>query len=179
MAHAAACRYADRIAAAEVRLAEEFEEGVELDDDDLLLARHDAGLFTLHQCCVIVAHCWSTGDPGLRKRVLALLHQRGASLSSIKDGLLELHGAVEEDGPAGKKQKRHFASLLASLGHEVKETEAAAPPPQQVRRLTLQQLPSCCSSQAAGVFGVYVSIDLPLLYPYANDDCCWSSRPVG
>ena len=48
------------------------------------MARMDAGLFTLQQCAVIVAHLWGTGDVGLRKRVLMLLHQKGGTLANIK-----------------------------------------------------------------------------------------------
>ena len=44
----------------------------------------DAGLFTLQQCAVIVAHLWGTGDVGLRKRILMLLHQKDQALANIQ-----------------------------------------------------------------------------------------------
>jgi hypothetical protein len=37
-------------------------------------------------CVVISAGLWASGDPGLRKRLLALLHQRGRSLDMIRCG---------------------------------------------------------------------------------------------
>ena len=55
-----------------------------MDPDEILMARMDAGLFTLQQCAVIVAHLWGVGDVGLRKRVLMLLHQKGGALANIK-----------------------------------------------------------------------------------------------
>jgi beta-catenin-like protein 1 len=48
------------------------------------MARMDAGLFTLQQCAIIVAHLWSTADSGLRKRIIMLLHQKGQALANIK-----------------------------------------------------------------------------------------------
>lgn len=49
-----------------------------------MLAKMDAGLFTLQQCAIILAHLWGTGDVGLRKRILMLLHQKGQTLANIK-----------------------------------------------------------------------------------------------
>lgn len=69
------------MSACEARLAEEAELiGEEVDEDELLMERLDAGLFTLQCCMVITAALWSTGDVGLRKRLLACLHQRGQTL---------------------------------------------------------------------------------------------------
>lgn len=39
----------------------------EVDEDELLLARLDAGLFQLQQTAAIFAHLWGTQDAGLRK----------------------------------------------------------------------------------------------------------------
>ena len=58
----------------------------QVDPDDLMMVRSDAGLFTLQQCCIVLGHLWATGDAGLRKRVLMLLHQKGQALSSIRCG---------------------------------------------------------------------------------------------
>jgi hypothetical protein len=33
---------------------------------------------------VIAAALWAAGDPGLRKRLLSLLHQRGRSLDMVR-----------------------------------------------------------------------------------------------
>ncbi len=57
---------------------------LQVDKEEAMLSRLDAGLFTLQQCAMIVAHLWGTGDTGLRKRILMLLHQKGWALSSIK-----------------------------------------------------------------------------------------------
>ena len=76
-------KYEERVAAAEARLAPLFEAG-ELDADDVVAEQLDAGLFTLQGCVVIAAALWAAGDAGLRRRLLALLHQRGRSLDMIR-----------------------------------------------------------------------------------------------
>lgn len=71
--------------ACEARLSHEAEEyGEEVDQEELLLERLDAGLFTLQCGMVITAALWSTGDQGLRKRLLAGLHQKGQSLNMVR-----------------------------------------------------------------------------------------------
>jgi beta-catenin-like protein 1 len=68
-----------------VRLAREAEElEEEVDPGELLLERLDAGLFTLQCALVVVAALWSTGDAGLRRRLLACLHQKGQSLEMVR-----------------------------------------------------------------------------------------------
>ncbi len=75
-------RYDAAVTAAEARLAAEAEElGEEtIDPDELQLERLDAGLFSLQCAAVVLAALWETGDAGLRRRLLACLHQRGHSL---------------------------------------------------------------------------------------------------
>jgi beta-catenin-like protein 1 len=55
-----------------------------VDEDELSEGRHDAGLFTLQCCMVITAALWSTGDTGLRRRLLACLHQRAQTLEMVR-----------------------------------------------------------------------------------------------
>lgn len=69
--------------AAERRL-EDLAEQEDLDEDDYLLERMDAGLFTLQSACIIVGNLWMTQDAGLRKRMLMLLHQKSRSLDMIR-----------------------------------------------------------------------------------------------
>ena len=75
------------MSACEARLAAEYaqyEEDEEIDEEELLLERLDAGLFTLQCGAVICAALWATGDAGLRKRLLACLHQKGHTLEMIR-----------------------------------------------------------------------------------------------
>ena len=59
------------------RLADMPEEDLEdMDEDYMLVARMEAGLFTLQQSALIMAHLWFYGDISLRKRILLLLHQQ-------------------------------------------------------------------------------------------------------
>jgi beta-catenin-like protein 1 len=95
-------RYEARVQAEEFRLAERLEaggsDGEELDEDDLLLARMGAGLYTLQQCCLIIGNLWAAGDVALRKRILMLLHQKGRSLGQLKELLLEHYVSIGDDG---------------------------------------------------------------------------------
>jgi beta-catenin-like protein 1 len=73
------------VSAVEARLAEEAELIEEpIDDEELAMERMEAGLFTLQCCMVITAALWSTGDVGLRKRLLQQLHQRGQALEMVR-----------------------------------------------------------------------------------------------
>ncbi|GFR50058.1 hypothetical protein Agub_g12199, partial [Astrephomene gubernaculifera] len=80
-------RYQARVRAEEKRLAAalaEADEGEQVDEEELLLARMDAGLFTLQQCCLIFGNLWATGDVGLRRRLLGALHQKGQTLGPVR-----------------------------------------------------------------------------------------------
>jgi beta-catenin-like protein 1 len=66
---------------AQERLADMPEEDLEdMDEDYMLVARMEAGLFTLQQCSLIMGHLWFYGDVSLRKRILLLLHQQACPL---------------------------------------------------------------------------------------------------
>ncbi len=52
----------------------------DMDEDYMLVARMEAGLFTLQQCTLILGHLWFHGDVSLRKRILLLLHQQACPL---------------------------------------------------------------------------------------------------
>ncbi len=52
------------------------EDAEEVDADYIMVSRMEAGLYTAQQACVIMGHLWATGDAGLRRRLLLLLHQQ-------------------------------------------------------------------------------------------------------
>ncbi|EFJ40460.1 hypothetical protein VOLCADRAFT_69464, partial [Volvox carteri f. nagariensis] len=122
-------RYQSRVRAEERRLAEalaeaeENEQAREVDEEELLLARLDAGLFTLQQCCLIFGNLWATGDVGLRKRLLALLHQKGQTLGPVREVLLEYYNSIgDEGGPEeGARTRSHVRGLLEALGAQLEE----------------------------------------------------------
>lgn len=87
--------YATRVSKEEDRIEAIFDS--DIDKDEILLARMDAGLYTLQQCALIVAELWATKDYGLRKRILMLLHQHECTLSFVK-GLLDEY--LNSLGPA-------------------------------------------------------------------------------
>uniref|UniRef100_A0A7S3R3A3 Beta-catenin-like protein 1 N-terminal domain-containing protein n=1 Tax=Dunaliella tertiolecta TaxID=3047 RepID=A0A7S3R3A3_DUNTE len=99
-------RYYDRVAAQEAlierRLNEEKEEEEEDEDEvtpeQIWMERMEAGLFTLHQASLVLAHIWGLGDTGLRKRILGVLHQRSHSLAHVRAALLEYYGSIGDDG---------------------------------------------------------------------------------
>lgn len=124
--------YLSKVRAQEARLAAEF--GVDsLDDvpdgsdeaEEALLSRMDAGLFTLQQVCVIVGNLWASGDAGLRKRLLVLLHQKGHSLTPVMELLLEYHNSIgDEGGPEEAARARaNVRSLLSAMGADLEEEE--------------------------------------------------------
>jgi len=76
--------YASKVAVEEERITRVFGQGGEVDEDEILLARMDAGLFTLQQCALIIAELWASKDHGLRKRILLLLHQHEYTLGLIR-----------------------------------------------------------------------------------------------
>ncbi|GBF90342.1 hypothetical protein Rsub_02448 [Raphidocelis subcapitata] len=143
-------KYEDRVAAAEARLAPQFEAG-DLDEDDVVAEQLDAGLFTLQGCVVIAAALWAAGDPGLRKRLLALLHQRGRSLDMIREYLYEYYVSLgDDDGAAaaaaaaaaggakpgklpadsaGARQRKRLAAFMEGV-----EVDAAAAEEERRRR---------------------------------------------
>lgn len=53
------------------------------------------------QICIVFGHLWSTNDAFLRKRLLLLLHQHGAALSTVRAHLDTLLFDIEDgDDPA-------------------------------------------------------------------------------
>ena len=72
------------------------------DEEDALLARLDAGLYTLQQCVLVVGMLWLAGDLGVRKRILQLLHQRSQVLASLRSILIEYRANLGEDGACSK-----------------------------------------------------------------------------
>ncbi|WIA28620.1 hypothetical protein OEZ86_011157 [Tetradesmus obliquus] len=121
-------RYEASVRACEVRLAREAAElDEEVEPGELLLERLDAGLFTLQCAMVVVAALWSTGDAGLRRRLLACLHQKGQSLEMVRQYLLEFYFGIGDDGAPEEKQRQlqRLGQLLAALNVDV-AAEAAA-----------------------------------------------------
>ncbi|PSC73978.1 beta-catenin 1 [Micractinium conductrix] len=119
-------RYEGRVAAEEARLAEAEEE----QEEDVLLARMDAGLYTLQQCALIVGALWLVGDVGVRKRVLRLLHQQSHTVGSLRSVLLEYRANLGDDGPGGAEERarqvERATQMLLAMGHDPAEDEAAA-----------------------------------------------------
>jgi beta-catenin-like protein 1 len=114
--------YNDRVAAAAQDLFQAMEEN-EMDEDELLLTRMDAGLYTLQQAATIIATLWSLNNPVLQKRVLQSLHQKGRTLGSVRQVLVEQRLQIggdgdegdEESGDGRKKKERQVARLTKFL----------------------------------------------------------------
>lgn len=112
--------YEDQVAAAAQELFQTLEEE-EMDEDELLLTRMDAGLYTLQQAATIIAALWSLNDSGLQERMLQSLHQKGRTLGSVREVLVEQRlQIVEEDDESGggngrKEKERQVARLTKFL----------------------------------------------------------------
>lgn len=124
-------RFAFKVAEEERHIAHLYsmEEG---DQEEMLLSRMDAGLFTLQQCALIIGELWKTGEYALRNRLLLLLHQQGYTLGYLR-GLLDeylkaLGPAVEESklNNAGQTESVRVEGILSSLlaQNQVKEEES-------------------------------------------------------
>ncbi|BDA41413.1 beta-catenin-like protein 1 [Coccomyxa sp. Obi] len=114
-------RYDGRVRAEEERLADMPEEDLEdMDEDYMLVARMEAGLFTLQQCSLIMGHLWFYGDISLRKRILLLLHQQGLTLEGVRRKLKEFHDAIGDEGGAeeAERQRGKVMRLLLELGYK-------------------------------------------------------------
>jgi beta-catenin-like protein 1 len=119
-------RYEARVAAAAAARGGQGQGGGEGEGEDALLARLGAGLFTLQRCALVAATLWACGDAGARRRLLALLHQRGRSLGALRGVLVEYRDSLggeaveagDEEGAARRAQQvDDVAYLLAALGH--------------------------------------------------------------
>ena len=61
----------------QAKMAEEvLEDEEDLDEDDILARRLDAGLFVLQQCTLIVGNLWLMGDAGVKRHIVDILHQK-------------------------------------------------------------------------------------------------------
>lgn len=110
--------FASRVASEEGRIQALFE-GEDVDKDELLIARLDAGLFTLQQCALILAELWASDHYGLRKRILMLLHRHNCTLAFIRGIIseyLESLGNID-DAPADglDTPKRHIQRIKGCL----------------------------------------------------------------
>lgn len=113
---------ASRVGAEEARLEEEMGDE-EVDEDELLLARMDAGLFALQQCCQVVGTLWQTGDVGVRRRVLTALHQRGETLAAVRSVLIELWHTLGSDGVWMCRVHDEVDHMCAADGQEAQEAQ--------------------------------------------------------
>lgn len=106
-------KYAARVSLEEDRIEALFD-GDDIDEDEMLLARMDAGLYTLQQCALIIAELWATHDHGLRKRILMLLHQKECTLSFVKrllDEYLIALGPAETSADDLDDPKAHISRV--------------------------------------------------------------------
>lgn len=47
---------------------------------------------------VIIGNLWLAGDPGMRRRLLTLLHQRSQTLAGLRAVLREHHDSLGDEG---------------------------------------------------------------------------------
>ena len=116
--------YEERVSQGKSRLFE-LDDDENMDEDDILLSQLDAGLFTLHQTALIASELWVLGDVGVCRRLLALLHQRGRTLGSLRSVLLDRRATLAEglDGEGeekerGMRQIERTNELLIALGYK-------------------------------------------------------------
>lgn len=120
------------LGAEQERLAEMPEEDLEeMDEEYMLVARMEAGLFTLQQTALIMGHLWFYGDIGLRKRILLLLHQQARPPVQLSERKIKtqrptifppstLQMACLQQGPVAlyRAACRLFSAALSIFGKE-------------------------------------------------------------
>ncbi|KAK9819671.1 hypothetical protein WJX72_000948 [[Myrmecia] bisecta] len=125
-------RYQKRVAAEEARILS-MENDEDVDDEYVLLARMDAGLYTLQQCATIIGHLWFVGDLGVRKRILMLLHQQSMTLAGVRAVLVEFHHNIGVEGGEEEqaRQRDKVRKMILAMGGAEQELEKEEPQPTQ------------------------------------------------
>ncbi|GJP86334.1 hypothetical protein CLOP_g16368 [Closterium sp. NIES-67] len=96
---------------------EEEDEEDEMTDEDLYLARLEAGLFTLQLIALILAHLWAAEHGGMRQRIDLLLRQQKLSRDHVKGILQEYSDNIGDlDGEEERDRRRdRIAKLIRDL----------------------------------------------------------------
>jgi beta-catenin-like protein 1 len=104
--------FAGRVASEEERILSVFDgDDREEAKDEVLLAKMDAGLFTLEQCAMILAELWASGNNVLRRSILQILHENELTLKFLDMTLTEY---VEN---LGDKKSDKIAQHVARVQH--------------------------------------------------------------
>eukprot|EP00892_Ulva_mutabilis_P003222 jgi/Ulvmu1/12900/UM098_0088.1 len=102
------------------------------EDEDMDAELREAGHFMLQQMSLIFGYLWGTGDMLLRKRLLSLLHQRKASLATVRMHLESLYSDISQqiEGAHTRMSRVKVAKMIVSMGGEVDlERVFQQPPP--------------------------------------------------
>ena len=103
--------FAGRVASEEARIRTLFGgEDEEEVKEEVLLAKMDAGLFTVQQCALVLAELWAEDEFALRKGILTMLHEKELTLKYLEmtlTGYVESLGGGEETKKTAKAEKQH------------------------------------------------------------------------
>ncbi|KAL5721588.1 hypothetical protein ACHQM5_005214 [Ranunculus cassubicifolius] len=99
-------RYSDRVKSETERLDSlEYDDELEMDEDERYIRKLESGLYTLQLIAVILGYLWSSGHPKIRARIELLLTQFKLTTTNVKDILQEYHDNIGDlDGPEEKER---------------------------------------------------------------------------
>jgi beta-catenin-like protein 1 len=115
--------FAGRVASEEERIRLIFEGDGEDVKEEVLLAKMEAGLFTVQQCAMILAELWASGNFVLRKRILTILHEHELTLkyldTTLREYVANLGGEEDRQQLDGKNGRIERVQLLIkTMVHE-------------------------------------------------------------
>ncbi len=101
--------FAGRVASEEARILRIFDGDGDQMKDEVLLAKMDAGLFTVQQCALVLAELWASEDFSLRRAILTMLHEHELTLKYLETTLEAYVDTLGEDDTSGNKDlKQHI-----------------------------------------------------------------------
>ena len=108
--------FAGRVASEEARILRIFDGDSDDMKDEVLLAKMDAGLFTVQQCALILAELWAAKDFALRKAILTMLHDYELTLKYLDTTLTEyVENLGGEDQTEEQKEAKEHAERVRLL----------------------------------------------------------------
>ena len=110
--------FAGRVASEEARILQIFDGDSEEMKDEVLLAKMDAGLFTVQQCALVLAELWASEDFALRRAIVTMLHEHELTLKYLETTLMAYVETLGEEGggkSGGNKDFKHHLERVRLL----------------------------------------------------------------
>lgn len=97
--------FAGRVASEEARILRIFDGDGDEMKEEVLLAKMDAGLFTVQQCALVLAELWASEDLALRRAIVTMLHEHELTLKYLETTLMAYVETLGEEGDGESRNK--------------------------------------------------------------------------